>query len=111
MSLFIFSTLINCFILLWLKEKKRPVLQSSRGTSRVAPILFALIQLIILIFTLTLFLSAKQQIETKKKVMTAITFIALNFSVVLSTWGFSSSVCSIARADQYGTRTIFNRDN
>jgi hypothetical protein len=64
-----------------------------------------------LIFTLTLFLSAKQQIETKEKIMTVITFIALNFSVVLSTWGFSSSVCSIARADQYGTRTIFNRDN
>ena len=102
-----FCTVINCFILLWLKEKKRPVLQANGRTSKVAPILFALFQIIILIFTLTLFLSAKQTIETKEKVMTVVTFIALNFSVVLSTWGFSSSVCSIARADQFGSRTVF----
>lgn len=104
-----FCTIINCFILLWLKEKKRPVIQATgRKASRVAPLLFGLIQLIILVFTLTLYLSAKQEIESKKKIMTVVTFIALNFSVVLSTWGFSSSVCSIARADQFGNRTVFN---
>jgi hypothetical protein len=64
-----FCTIINCFILLWLKEKKRPVLQNSRRTSRVAPILFGFIQLIILVFSLTLLLSAKQEMETKKKIM------------------------------------------
>lgn len=104
-----FCTIINCFILLWLKEKKRPVLQASRKSSKIAPVLFALIQIIILGFSLTLFLSAKQKIETKKKIMTVVTFVALNFSVILSTWGFSSSVCSIARADQFGSRTVLNQ--
>ena len=98
-----FCTIINCFVLLWLKEKKRPVLQAPRS-SKLAPLVFGLFQMIILAFTLTLFFSVKQTIDNKKKIMTAITFVALNFSVILSTWGFASSVCSIDRID--GRRAI-----
>ncbi len=105
-SVILFCTIINCIILLWLKEKKRPVMQSRRGTSKVAPFLFGFFQLFILGFSLALTLSSTQTIESKKKIMTVITILGLNISVVLSTWGFSSSVCSIARADQFGNRTV-----
>lgn len=93
-----FCTLINCFVLLWLKEKKRPVIQAAKP-SKLGPMVFAIFQIIILGFTLALFFTAKQSIDNKKKIMTSITFVALNFSVILSTWGFSSSVCSIDKMD------------
>ena len=101
-STVVFCTIINCFVLLWLKEKKRPVTQTggiSSRNSKFGPFIFALFQLIIMVFTLTLFFTAKQQIDNKKKIMTAVTFVALNSSVILSTWGFASSVCSIDRID------------
>lgn len=94
-----FCTLINCFVLLWLKEKKRPVIQQPKP-SRVGPILFAFFQLIILGFTLGLLFTAKQDIDRKTKIITTITFLALNISVILSTWGYASSVCSI---DKYNS--------
>jgi hypothetical protein len=89
-----FCTLINCFVLLLLKEKKRPVIQSARP-ARLVPILFGIFQIIILGFTLALLLTSTHAIDTKKKVITSITFVAINCSVILSTWGFASSVCSI----------------
>ena len=106
-STILFCTIINCVILLWLKEKKRPVMQSTRrGVSKVAPFLFGIFQVLIMVFSLVLTLSSTQQIESKKKIMTVITLFGLNISVILSTWGFASSVCSIARADQFGNRTV-----
>lgn len=102
-----FCTIINCFVLLWLKEKKRPVVQSVR-TSKLGPIIFALFQLIILGFSVALFFTVKQPIENKKKIMTIITLVALNFSVILSTWGFASSVCSIDRMDNRRDNSRYN---
>jgi hypothetical protein len=104
----VFCTLINCFILLWLKEQKRPVLRTNSRSSRIAPLIFAFFQIIILSCSLAIFFMSTQQIESKKKIMTALMFFGLNISCILSTWGFSSSVCSIARTNHRGTRTVLN---
>jgi drug/metabolite transporter (DMT)-like permease len=93
-----FCTIINCFVLLWLKEKKRPVIQAPRS-SRAAPLMFAIFQIIIYVLTMVLYFTATQEIETKQKIIHTLVFSALNFSVILSIWGFASSVCSIDRAD------------
>ena len=97
-----FCTIINCFILLWLKEKKRPVVQTTRGRGSVAPILFGIFQVIILICTIAVAVMSTPKPDTVKQIMTIITFLALNISVILSTVGFASSVCSLDRGIMRG---------
>jgi hypothetical protein len=95
-SAILFSTIINCIVLLLLKEKKRPVTQTPKGAT-VAPIMFTIFQIIILSCSLGLFFMGRDKFDTRKQVMTILTFLGLSSSVILSVWGFASSVCSINR--------------
>jgi small-conductance mechanosensitive channel len=96
-ALIIFFTIINAFLFLLLKEKKRPVVSVYRQ-SNIIPIMFTIFQFIILVLTLSLyFILAPTETTLTKKIMTSIVFTFLNISVMLSTWGFASSRCSIDR--------------
>jgi small-conductance mechanosensitive channel len=96
-ALIIFFTIINGFLFLLLKEKKRPVVTAYRQ-SNIIPIMFTVFQFIILILTLSLyFILTPAETTLMKKIMTTLIFSFLNISVMLSTWGFASSRCSIDR--------------
>jgi hypothetical protein len=96
-ALIIFFTIINSFLFLLLKEKKRPVVTAYRQ-SNIIPIMFTVFQSIILVLTLGLyFILTPHETTLIKKVMTTLIFSFLNISVMLSTWGFASSRCSIDR--------------
>jgi hypothetical protein len=96
-ALIIFFTIINAFLFLLLKEKKRPVVAVYRQ-SNIIPVVFTIFQCIILILSLGLyFMLTPAETTLTKKVMTTILFTFLNVSVMLSTWGFASSRCSIDR--------------
>ena len=96
-ALIIFFTIINAFLFLLLKEKKRPVVAVYRQ-SNIIPVIFTIFQCIILILSLGLyFMLTPAETTLMKKIMTTLVFTFLNVSVMLSTWGFASSRCSIDR--------------
>ena len=96
-ALIIFFTIINAFLFLLLKEKKRPVVAAYRQ-SNIIPVVFTIFQCIILVLSLGLyFMLTPAETTLMKKIMTTLVFTFLNVSVMLSTWGFASSRCSIDR--------------
>ena len=93
----IIFTIINCMMLLVLKEKRRPVIVR-RAETNIMPIMFTIFQIIILAFTLWLHIICVQPKDAISQFNDYAVYVFINIAAVLSTWGFSLTRCSMGNA-------------
>ena len=87
-------TIVNCMLMLILKERRRPLVPYRREQN-IMPIMFTVMQVIILGLTLWLYFTAESSSSVGKKMNNIAIYTFINVSSMLSTWGFGLSRCTM----------------
>ena len=87
-------TVVNCLLMIILKERRRPFMSFRRDMNGM-PIAFTVIQVLILGLTTWLYLISEPSDSFSKKMNTVGIYFFINISSMLSTWGFALSRCSL----------------
>ncbi len=87
-------TIVNCMLMLILKERRRPLVPYRREQN-IMPIMFTVFQIIILGITLWLYFMAESSDSVGKKINNIAIYSFINISTMLSTWGFGLSRCTM----------------
>ena len=87
-------TIVNCMLMLILKERRRPVTPYRRDPN-IMPIMFTVFQVIILGITLWLYFMAESSDSIGTKMNNIAIYSFINISSMLSTWGFGLSRCTM----------------
>jgi hypothetical protein len=100
-------TAINMMILLYIKSRKMPKQGISLGvftskTIKFGPIMFTILQIILMAILITLFILSYTNLSTTTKVFILMALTILNIGQILTVWSFSSTHCGSFNPMQQG---------
>jgi len=96
---------INCMLLLYIKSRKMPKQGIPYGimslrTFNFGPLVFTILQIILMAILIALFILSYTTISSTTKVFILTALIILNLGQVLSVWSFNSTYCGTFQARQ-----------
>jgi len=90
---------INCMVILYFKSRKMPkqginINAPMNFTSSTMPIVFTILQIIMLAILITLYVLCDSEATTGIKIFTISSMVILNIGIILMFWNFSTTYCT-----------------